>query len=351
MEKQFIADLVANARVESVFAVKDKSLVSFRNKPGKFLNLTLVDCSGEMTGRMWDNAEEAAEGFGVGDAVLARGSIQEYQGQLQLITTQIAKAEPDSYDVDDLIARGGRSAEELQRWLGEILDSVADPHLRALLDTFFGAPEFMTPFADAFGAKSLHHAYAGGLLEHTLSVTQILIDVHRLHPEMNRDLLITGALLHDIGKVWELGGTMTADYTDVGRLIGHTVLADRLVNERIAQIEGFDPILANLLSHMILSHHGEREWGAPITPAIMEACALHYADNLDARVQGFKHIIQSSAGGDSNWSEYHRSYQRQIYLGSTSPDADAEPDEPEQDDAGTADEAPDPEPGIGQLPL
>jgi 3'-5' exoribonuclease len=132
---------------------------------------------------------------------------------------------------------------------------------------------------------------------------------------MSRDLLIAGGLLHDIGKLEELEGNISARYTDVGRFVGHTVITDRMVTEHIARIEGFSDLLANLLTHMLLSHHGEKEWGAPVEPRTLEACALHYADNLDARVQGYKQVIKRGAGGDSNWSEFHRSYGREIYLG------------------------------------
>lgn len=315
LEKQFVEDLVENARVHSAFAVKEKSLVAFRSKPGKFLNLVLTDRTGEITARVWDHAEEMAETFEPGDVVVVKGAVQDYQGQLQLIASQVTPAAIDEYDMEDLVPTAGRSREELERWLDATIERVVNPDLRALLDAFFQEPGFREQMATAFGARSLHHSYAGGLLEHTLSVVQLLLAAAEIHPEMDKDLLITGGLLHDIGKLEELAGVTVADYTDVGKFIGHTVLSDRMIQERIRSIKGFDPHLANLLAHMVLSHHGEREWGAPITPATMEACALHYADNMDARVQGFKQVIQAGASSEAEWSEYHRSYQRQIYLG------------------------------------
>jgi len=335
LEKQFVEDLVENARVNSAFAVKDKSLVAFRSKPGKFLNLVLSDRTGEITARVWDHAEEMAAEFEAGDVVVVKGAVQDYQGQLQLILTQVTPAEPGSYDVEDLIPTAGRSRADLERWLDETVARVENAHLRALLESFFHDPEFRETMATAFGAKSLHHSYAGGLLEHTLSVVQILLGAAEIHPEMDQDRLIAGGLLHDIGKLQELAGVTVADYTDVGKFIGHTVLADRMIQERIGRIEGFDPHLATLLAHMVLSHHGEREWGAPITPATLEACALHYADNLDARVQGFKQVIAAGANSEAEWSEYHRSYQRQIYLGRKEPKVVAqEEDSDESGDAG-----------------
>lgn len=318
LEKQFVEDLAANARVHSAFVVKSKSLAPFRNKSGQFMNLTLADCTGQILGRVWDNAEAIAEGFREGDVVVVTGSVQEYQGQLQLIATAISAAEPGSYELEDMIPRSGRPAQEMLGELDDLIGSVQDTDLKGLLETLFAEGPLRDRMAQAFGARSLHHAYAGGLLEHTLSVVKLLLATLELHPEMNRDLLVAGGLLHDVGKLEELDGVASVDYTDVGRFIGHTVLGDRLIHDTIRQTEGFNPRTADLLSHMILSHHGEREWGAPITPATMEACALHYADNLDARVQGFKQVIAAEAKGTGNWSSYHRSYERQIFLGPSS---------------------------------
>ncbi len=328
MEKQFVADLAVQTRVQAVFVVREQAMVPFRNKPGKFLNLTLGDRSGEIKGRAWDNAEQLAERAAVGDVVLVTGRVEEYQGQLQLIVADLVAAAPDSFDPDDLLPRSSRSREELLAALAATVAEVSNPHLRALLDLFLGDEEFCGRLVEAFGAKSLHHSYVGGLLEHTLSVVEILKCVAQLHPELDRDLLVAGGLLHDIGKLEELGGAVAVDYTDLGHFVGHTVLGDRMVTARIAQLKGFPEPMANLLSHMLLSHHGEREWGAPVVPATMEASALHYADNLDARVQGFKQVIAANRGGGANWSEYHRSYQRAIYLGpGREPATDAAPGE------------------------
>ena len=237
LEKQFVEDLVENARVHSAFAVKEKSLVAFRSKPGKFLNLVLTDRTGEITARVWDHAEEMAETFEPGDVVVVKGAVQDYQGQLQLIASQVTPAAIDEYDMEDLVPTAGRSREELERWLDATIERVVNPDLRALLDAFFQEPGFREQMATAFGARSLHHSYAGGLLEHTLSVVQLLLAAAEIHPEMDKDLLITGGLLHDIGKLEELAGVTVADYTDVGKFIGHTVLSDRMIQERIRSIE------------------------------------------------------------------------------------------------------------------
>ena len=332
MDKQFVSDLAPNVRVASCFAVREKSLAPFRNKPGKFLNLTLMDRTGDVKGRMWDRAEEIAEQFDVGDVVLISGRVDEYQGQLQIIINEVVPATEDQYDPGDLVMRSGRTHEELLEWLDDTVNQVQDPHLKALLEAFTLDEPFRERFAGAHGAKGLHHCYVGGLLEHTLSVVELLKAVAALHPELDLDLLIAGGLLHDVGKLEELDGIISADYTDAGRLLGHTVLGDRMVMARMAQVEDFPRHTADMLSHMLLSHRGERQWGAPVVPATMEACALHYADNMDARVQGFKQVIAAEGGGSAHWSSYHRSYERQIYLGPTG--------ETRQDTAGASEDAP-----------
>jgi 3'-5' exoribonuclease len=329
MAKLYVRDLTPNTQVElEPFVVRDKSLSPFKNKPGKFLTVTLLDCTGEVKARVWDHAEEIAAGFEPGDVVTVSGRAEEYQGQKQLVLSVIRPAEEGSYDPEDLRPGGQRPLAELLQWLDEVLGLVESPPLAALLAGFFGDQAFRERFAAAFGARGIHHSYPGGLLEHTLSVVQILLCVADLHPELDRDLLIVGGLLHDVGKLEELAGSLVADYTDEGRLLGHTVLTDRMVNAKIAEIPGFSTRLAELLSHMLLSHHGEREYGAPVVPMTLEACALHHADIMDARVQGFKQVRQNADGAAGNWSEYNRTYQRAIYLGEVPGLAGPEPGEP-----------------------
>jgi len=315
MEKTFVAELVARQTVDSTFAVKRKSLSPFRNKPGEYLTLLLADRTGEVAGRVWDNVPEIASAFEVGDVVRVRGRVDEYQGQLQLILQQVEKQSLDEVDPADYVRRSDRDPEALLRRVEAAIAEVQDPHLHALLQSFFGDPVFAARFASAAGAKSLHHSFVGGLLEHTVGVLEILLTVQQQHPELDRDLLVTGTLLHDIGKTEELAVGTSIDYTDAGRLIGHTVLTDRLVRRRIAELPEFPPLTADLLMHMVLSHHGKREFGAPIEPMTPEACALHYADNLDAHVQYFLQVVAEGEGSTSRWSDYLRLFDRHIYLG------------------------------------
>ncbi|NLO05468.1 MAG: HD domain-containing protein [candidate division WS1 bacterium] len=315
MASKRIAELEIGERIIGTYAARDRSLASFKSKPGQYLSLTLGDATGELSARMWDGAEEAAACFQPGDAVTVRAVVEEYRGQKQLVVEKLKKADLQEIEGVELIATGAGDSETLCERVLEAVESVQNPHLRALLETFFGDPEFLDRFSRAPGAKSLHHSYLGGLLEHTVGVLELLETVARVHPQLDRDLMIAGALLHDLGKVAELECNASIEYTDCGRLVGHTVLTDRMVNRAIDAIEGFPEELSNRITHLLLSHHGQREYGAPVLPMIAEACALHYADNLDAHVQYFGQVIADGRAAGSQWSDYQRLFERYIYVG------------------------------------
>ncbi len=316
MPSTSVADLEVGERIIGTYAARSKSLASFKSKPGQYLSLTLGDATGEITARMWDNAEDAAALFAEGDAVTVRGVVEEYRGSKQLVIERLKLAEQDEADAAELVPCSTCDLDELRERLLDTVAGVTNPHLKALLDEFFGDPEFVDCFCRAAGAKSLHHSHLGGLLEHTLGIVDVLETVAQVHPKLDRDLLMAGALLHDLGKVEELVCKASIEYTDMGRLVGHTVLTDRMVNQAIDRIEGFPEELANRLTHMLLSHHGQREYGAPVLPMTAEACALHYADNLDAHVQYFLQVVADGQATDSQWSDYQRMFERYIYVGS-----------------------------------
>ncbi len=313
--RRLISELSVGDRVAAPFVVTDISLVPFRNKPGSYLNLTLKDRSGQITARMWDNAEQAAAALQPGQVVMVAGQVEEYQGQSQIIVRAIRPCQPEEYDPADFVATSRRSRNEMIEQLQANIAEVNNPHLSALLQAIFSDQELLARFTTAPGAKTLHHAYRGGLMEHTLNVVDIVKKVSELYPQLDRDLLITAALLHDLGKIYELEGELSYDYSDEGRFLGHVVLTDRLMSERIAKIPDFPRHLANTLTHAVLSHHGRREWGAPILPSTPEACALHYADNLDARVQGFQQVIERERDQPGRWSRYHPYFERSIFVG------------------------------------
>ena len=318
MAKQMVSELEANERVTGVFVVKEKNLLPFRKKSGHYLNVILADRSGEIPGRVWDNAEQVAALFGIGDVVSVRGQVEEYQGQRQVIIQQLQPADPSQYDKADFVKTSPRPPAEMLQQLHDDIETIQEPHLQAVVQAIFGDEEIRARFAQAPGAKAMHHAYVGGLLEHTLNVVELVETAAELHPELNRDLLVAAALLHDLGKIYELDGEMVLDYTNQGRLVGHVVITDRIVGRYVAQLPEFPSDLADLLCHMLLSHHGEREWGAPIEPAIPEAIALHYADNLDARVAGYEAFREERRDQEGQWA-FHKIYERSIFLGPTTP--------------------------------
>ncbi len=342
MATKTIGEFEVGDRITGTFAARDKSLASFKSKPGQYLSLTLGDATGEIPARMWDNAEEAAALFGAGDAVTVRGVIEEYRGHKQLVIERLKKAEPDEIARAELVPTTTRDLDDLRARLLETVASVREPHLHALLEQFFGDEQFLDRFAAAPGAKSLHHSYLGGLIEHTVGVIEVLETVARVHPELDRDLLMAGALLHDLGKVAELEYSAAIEYTDEGRLVGHTVLTDRMVNRALSRIEGFPQELADRLTHLLLSHHGQREYGAPVLPMTAEACALHYADNLDAHVQYFIQVIRDGAAAGNQWSDFQRLFDRYIFVGARGNAPGGRLDPPASADGAPAD---DPDPG------
>ncbi len=316
MPKPLVTSLNVGDKVATLFVIRQIALAPFRNKPGKYLTLTLGDRSGEIPARMWDNAEPVAAQVKVGQVIAVKGHVDEYQGQPQIIVQGLRPAEADEYDVQDFVATSPRSGEAMLEQLRANIAEVQSPHLHDLLEEVFGDEELLARFVTAPGAKVLHHAYRGGLIEHTLSVVELVKKASELHPQLDRDLLITAGLLHDLGKVDELEGELAYEYSDAGGFVGHVVLTDRMLTAKIAQMPDFPHHLADLLSHAVLSHHGQREWGAPVEPVTPEACALHYADNLDARVQGFQNIIEQYQDQPDRWSRYHPYFERRIFVGS-----------------------------------
>jgi 3'-5' exoribonuclease len=329
MPKQMIADLQPNQTVSSLFAVTQQSLVAFKNKNGSYLSLVLADKTGSVTGRAWDEAERLAEICRVNSVVKIEGRVDEYQGKLQVIVEDAAPCAEGEYSRADLLECGDRDPAELLSELFGFIGQVQNPYLRELLESFFGDDTFVTAFAEGPGAKRQHHAFVGGLLEHTVSVVKLLSAVHELHPQLDRDLLIAGGLLHDIGKLAEFETTVAIEYTDIGRLVGHIVITDRWVREKIEAMDEFPRELDNKLNHVLLSHHGQKEYGAPIVPMTAEACALHYADNLDAHVEYFVREIEKGGQSGNSWTDYQRLFDRYLYIGSSTPTGGAKGEQAE----------------------
>jgi 3'-5' exoribonuclease len=297
------------------FAVRGKNLRPFRNKPGRYLTLHLADEVGrEITARMWENAEKAAEGFNVGDVVSIRGQVEEYEQRLQIKITSLERCASDrmekfipSLDEETLRQLAGR--------FKELASSVKDRHLRSLLEKVFEDEETWKCFSTATAARSLHSAHVGGLLEHTVRVATLCESVCALYPEINRDLLLTAALIHDIGKLdsYRLQGA-AFEQTEPSKLLGEPVLSERRLTAAVRELPDFPPDCHMLLSHLVLSHHGQPEFGAPVRPSCLEALVLHHVDNLEAKTNGAISVMKRETDPEKVWSEFTRLVDGSIYL-------------------------------------
>jgi len=286
MKELFIADL-AKFENQSITAFFTASVKSVRDKKdgGKYLALVLKDRTGEMEARMWDNAAESAPEFEQGDVVKLRALVCRYQERLQMKVERIRAAVEGEYDPADFLPATTKDVDALWAELNGYVESFRDPHLKALLRAFLDDPEIAAAFRAAPAAKAMHHAWLGGLLEHVVSLMGVC-DLAAMHyPEIHRDLLLTGALLHDIGKLQELVWKNSFDYTIEGQLVGHITIGYGMIEKKLATLPEFPARLRVLVEHMVLSHHGRYEYGSPKLPMIPEAILLHYLDDMDAKMQ------------------------------------------------------------------
>ncbi len=285
MKEIYVADVgkFENQAVVAFFAVTSKQLRG-RKDGGQYMALTLGDRTGQIETRMWENFAEAAAGFEQGDVVKVRAEVCRYNGRLQLNLEKLRRAAPDEFELADYVPQTSKNVEELWSALVCSVDSFSDRSLQALVRSFLDDPLIATAFREAPAAKSLHHAWLGGLLEHVVSLIGICELAARHYPEINRDLLLTGVILHDIGKLEELRWGTSFDYTLEGQLVGHIAIGVAMIEKKLATMPGFPPELRMLVEHMVLSHHGKLEFGSPKLPMIPEAVLLHYLDDLDAKM-------------------------------------------------------------------
>lgn len=307
-----ISEMREGKTVEGIYLVRSKSIGTTRaGKP--FLTLKLGDRSGEMEAKVWEGAEKASKECSTGDFVKASGQVNEYNGKLQLTLQSVKRVEGADINLRDFLPSSKRDAGEMADELAACIRKVKDPHLAKLLLMIFEDGAFKDKFSTAPAAKAMHHAYLGGLLEHTLSVFRLCEDVAPRFPEVDRDLLFAGVLLHDIGKVDELEYSRNLGYTDRGRLIGHIALELEQVSECIRAIPGFPDEKAILLKHLLLSHHGKEEFGSPVKPMTLEALILNMMDDLDAKTQAFRGMMEGP--GDEKWSAYHKRLEQFVFKG------------------------------------
>jgi 3'-5' exoribonuclease len=312
LKKKCVADIKDRDLVESVFLVKDKILAMAKNgKP--YLTLKLMDKSGEVDAKIWDNADEINTIFDKNDFLAVRAKASVYLGKMQLIVSQMKLVPEAEVDLADFLPETERDINLMVEELWALVASLADPDLKRLLTAFFGDPELLAQYRVAPAAKGMHHVYLGGLLEHSLAVAKLVDAMTPLYEGLNRDLLIVGALLHDVGKVREMTYLRAFDYSDEGKLIGHITIGVEMLQERISALPGFPAELGMLLKHMLLSHHGQYEYGSPKRPKTMEATILNYLDDLDSKINGIRTHIRKEPDNPSRWTSYHRLYDRYFF--------------------------------------
>jgi len=312
MPKSFVSELKKGQVLESIFLVKEKMLA--KTKTGNpYLSLRLADRSGEVEGRVWENALDGSTLFEKDDFVKVQGEVDEFQGTLQLRILRLRKCRDEEIVVEDFLPKTFGDTEKMFVDLQGIASTVRHPFLRRLLEAFFADEGFVKKFKMAPAAKAMHHVYLGGLLEHTLAVANLLLLIGPLYRGINLDYLLTGGILHDIGKIDELAYDRTIDYTDSGRLLGHITLTVEMIDEKIRNIQGFPEVDAMQVKHMVLSHHGEYAFGSPKRPKTLEALLLHHLDDLDAKVNSFLAWIEKEKDDSSRWTSFHRLLDRFIF--------------------------------------
>ncbi len=301
----WVEKIEAEARVSGCYLVKSKRLSTTRNG-NPFLSLTLTDKTGEMAAKVWDGADALSTLFREGDVVEINGRAVTYQGQVQLTVSELRPL-AEMPDPDIFVETSPFDIPEMMRSLRMVLNQVADIHLKALIDRFWKDRDFMDLFKKAPAAKNFHHGYLGGLLEHTLSVCKLSAQVADHFPSINKDLLITAAFLHDVGKTREFSQELKIDYTDEGRLIGHLVLGVAMLDEKLRSLKNFPDELAMRLRHLILSHHGQYNFGSPKEPKFLEAFALHLLDDLDAKINGLNRFMERDRQ-EGSWTDFNRMF-------------------------------------------
>jgi 3'-5' exoribonuclease len=313
VRKIYVRDLQVKERIQTVFLVTKKARQLSRN--GKtFLVLTLSDRTGDVDARIFDRAEECEGKFLQNDYVLVEGQVISFHGKPQVVVERLDRLEPEPIDAREFIAPAvTEDSKSPVAQIKEMVERVQDPHVRALLQAFLEDRQVAEGLKHAPAAKGIHHAYKGGLADHILSVMKLAHRMADHYPMADRDLLVAGAMLHDIGKVTELSYEKNFDYTDEGKLIGHLVMTAQKIREKAARIPHFPPLLEHHITHLVLSHHGHLEFGSPKLPMTLEAFIVHIIDHLDSRVASWLELMAKDP--NEKWADATRLYDRQLWKG------------------------------------
>lgn len=312
-KSQFVATLTDKSKVNSIFLIKYSSLQS--GKTGKpYLNLVLMDKTGELEARVWDDVPQFAS-MAVRDSfVHVEGACQNFQGRKQLVVKKLQGLREDQVNLKDYLKQGEFDSEEQYEELVRYIRSMKDPHYRSLAESILiQDEEIVAKLKKAPAAKAIHHAYRGGLLEHVVAITKTLDFLSHLYsPYVDRDLLFIGGFFHDLAKIWELTFERSTEYTDEGRLLGHLVMGIELIEKKSAQIEGFPEEKKLLAKHMVAAHHGTLEFGSPKVPQCLEAVIVHAIDDLDSKVNNIRKFIEADTN-PGKWTLLHKGMERFFY--------------------------------------
>ena len=308
---KYLNELKEGDRISDVYLCKHKASAVTKN--GKsYENIILQDKTGTMDAKVWDPNSPGISEFGVLDYIEVVGEVNSFMGALQVNVKRVRVCREGEYDPADFLPVSEKNVDDMFQELLKIIESIQNKYLKQLLESFFlQDQDFAKAFRYSSAAKAVHHGFVGGLLEHTLSVTKLCEYYCSAYPILKRDLLLTAAICHDIGKVKELSPFPTNDYTDAGQFLGHIVIGSQMIAEKAAEIVNFPQQLLLQLQHCILAHHGKYEYGSPKIPALIEAVALNYADDTDAKMETFKEILNNSAG-NSEWLGFNRLFETNL---------------------------------------
>lgn len=317
MKPQYVAELADGQVVSSLYLVREKEIRTSPRTGKSWLELSLADRSGSIPAKMWDNFEGIAKTFERDDVIRVRGRVKLYNDRKELTLEQIIPAAEKDYELADFLPHTKYDVEQLYATLQAAAGDMKNPWLQKLLACIVDDPEVAPRLKRAPAAMTMHHAYLGGLLEHTISLIGLANAVCAHYPELDRDLLLTGVVLHDIGKLEELRYSRGIEYSDEGRLLGHISMGAMLVREKCKVIENFPAPLRVMVEHLILSHHGSHEFGSPSLPQFPEAIALHAIDDLDSKMAAMRATLEAGSGAGSSevWTERNAALRRALLRG------------------------------------
>src|SRR5579863_711967 len=355
MKEFYICDCVRheNKIVTSSFVVVSKQI-----KPKKtgepYLALTLGDRSGQLEAKMWDNVEEVLNAFDQDDFLKVKGLVNKYKNRFQLTIHKLRKLGEAEIDYSDYLPKTTRNIDELWQTLADFVASFQNPHLKALVQAFMSDPEIAAAYRNAPAAKTLHHAYIGGLLDHVVSLFRSCDLICQNYPQINRDLLFTGAFLHDIGKIHELTYNRSFSYTTKGQLLGHMIIELEMLQAKLANLPDFPEELKTLVEHLIISHHGQYDFGSPKLPMFPEALMLHYLDDLDSKMEAMRAHFERESSLEGAWTSYNASLGRPLlntekFLNPKKPAVEESATEPVSDHHEASAESTEPTPTLSGL--